>query len=162
MVNNSSNVMIADDSLLNNRLKKWSAKQHGSWLTDCCWNAFLWLESLVPSRFLNNGCKPMLMRNMLRCPEAWIQHPKKGEPNDSMRWIMVIRGQQREQAVGLVSSWYKHSWDCRRLHWRTGWSRSTQVMGIFASGLSPVCHRLYRLLGSLWGSATEQTTSSRW
>lgn len=45
---------------------------------------------------------------------------KKGEADDSMRRIVVIRQQQREQAVGLAGAGCEHSRDCRSLHWRTG------------------------------------------
>ncbi len=110
-VNNGSKAMTADDSSSSNRLKKSSTLPQGDWLTDCCWNAFLWLELLVQPKFLNNGYKPTSMRNMLWYRGKCRRQPKQGEANNSMRWIMVIRGQQREQAVGLVGSWCRHSWD---------------------------------------------------
>lgn len=85
---------------------------------------------------------------------------KKRTSDDSMRWAMVFRRQQRQQTVGLVSARCRHSWDCGRLYRHTGWGSSTQVVGIVACALSPMCHRLHWLLGSLWSCSPQQAAST--
>jgi hypothetical protein len=62
--------------------------------------------------------------------------------------------------MGLASARRRHPWDCRRIHWFTGWGGSSQIVEVVTSPLPPMCDCLYRLLGSLWSRTTEQATSS--
>jgi len=74
--------------------------------TDRSWNAFLWPESLVQHRFLNNGC--FLEVNEKYAKEArsvQVTPKKRGGASVSMRWVMVIGRKQRQQAVGAVGAW---------------------------------------------------------
>ena len=107
---------------------------------------------------------PSLFKN---CPEyCWSQReivkvarsvqvtPKKrGDVSVSMRWVMVICRKGNKHWVSLALDADKE-WDCWRLHWRTGWSSSPQIVGIVASGLSPMSNRLYGFLGSVWSRST--------
>lgn len=102
------------------------------------------------------------MRNTPRCRAKCRWHPNKGEAHAPMWSIVVIRRQQRQQTVGVVGAWCRHSWDCGRLHWHTGWSSSTPIVGILASSISPMRARLYGFLGSIWGSSAKQTASGGW
>jgi hypothetical protein len=85
---------------------------------------------------------------MLLCRDAWVWERKKGAINAPVQRGVVVRFQQREQAVGVVSHWCQNPRDCECSHWRPLKTCSQSVIAIFAWGLSAMCGLLYRLLGA--------------
>ncbi len=160
MVSNDSNVMSAGDNLLSIRRRKWLIQRHGSWLTACYWSGFLLRALLVRCRSHRCGCRVTWTRNMPRCHEAYKWHPKKGEANDSVRRVVVVCGQQKQQTMGLARSWCWHAWNCGCLYWCSRRSCGPSTMEFLASSLSSMHGGLHRFLGSVCGSCTEQAASS--